>query len=62
MFAGIGYGLIGFFVSYVLSVKIGIGVAGISIGLSIGTTVYATLLMHFHLLADRLAFRSRWHS
>lgn len=60
LFAGIGYWLIGFSLSYVLGLKTGLGVIGIWIGISIGTTVYAgLLLLRFELLANRLALQSR---
>ncbi|ODM72150.1 MATE family efflux transporter [Bradyrhizobium elkanii] len=56
LFAGIAYWLIGFSLSYVLSLKIGLGAIGIWIGLSIGKAVYAALLVvRFQLLAIRLA-------
>lgn len=56
LFAGIGYWLIGFSLSYVLGLKIGLGAIGIWIGLSTGTTVYAGLLvLRFRLLATRFA-------
>lgn len=56
LFAGIAYWLIGFLLCYLLSLKIGLGVIGIWIGLSIGSTVYAGLLvLRFRLLANRLA-------
>lgn len=52
----IAYWIIGFSLSYVLSVKMGLGVIGIWTGLSIGTTVYAVLLVaRFQLLANRFA-------
>ncbi|MHB0773838.1 MATE family efflux transporter [Bradyrhizobium sp. 1.29L] len=58
LFAGISYWLIGFSLSYVLSLKIGLGAIGIWIGLSFGTTVYAVLLvLRFRLLANRLALQ-----
>ncbi|WP_084800135.1 MATE family efflux transporter [Bradyrhizobium sp. Ai1a-2] len=51
LFAGIAYWLIGASLSYVLGFKIGLGAIGIWIGLSIGTAVYAALLvMRFQLL------------
>ncbi|UPK34505.1 MATE family efflux transporter [Bradyrhizobium sp. 186] len=54
LFAGIAYWLIGFSLSYVLSLKIGLGAVGIWIGLSIGKAVYAGLLvLRFELLASR---------
>ncbi|KRR09897.1 MATE family efflux transporter [Bradyrhizobium valentinum] len=55
LFAAIAYWLIGFPFSYALSLKIGLGAIGIWIGLSIGTTVYAALLvLRFLLLANKL--------
>lgn len=58
LFAGIAYWLIGFSLSYVLGVKIGLGAIGIWIGLSVGTTIYAGLLvLRFRLLANRLALQ-----
>ncbi|MDA9421025.1 MATE family efflux transporter [Bradyrhizobium sp. CCBAU 53380] len=63
LFAGIAYWLIGFPLSYVLSLKIGLGAIGIWIGLSIGTTVYAVLLViRFQQLATRLALRRRYQN
>lgn len=60
LFAGIGYWLIGISLSYVLSVKVGLGAIGLWIGLSIGTIVYAALLVpRFQLLASKLARHSR---
>ncbi|WP_245508913.1 MATE family efflux transporter [Bradyrhizobium nanningense] len=60
LLAGIAYWPIGFSLSYVLSFKVGLGVIGIWIGLSIGTTAYAGLLvLRFQLLANRLALQSR---
>lgn len=59
LFAGIAYWLIGLSSSYLLGVKVGLGPIGIWIGLSIGTTVYAVLLVaRFLLLANRLALQS----
>lgn len=58
LLGGIAYWLIGFSISYVLSLKLGLGAVGIWIGLSIGTTVYAGLLVvRFRLLAIRFAFK-----
>lgn len=60
LFAGIAYSPIGFSLSYVLSLKVGLGVIGIWIGLSIGTAVYALLLVRrFQLLANRFPLQSR---
>lgn len=59
LFAGISYWLIGFSLSYVLSLKMGFGAIGIWIGLSIGTTIYGGLLvMRFLLLASRFSSQS----
>ncbi|MEY9981464.1 MATE family multidrug resistance protein [Bradyrhizobium yuanmingense] len=59
VFAAVSYWLIGLVLSYVLSVKVGLGAVGIWIGLSIGTSVYAGLLvLRFHLLANRLSLQS----
>lgn len=62
LFAAIAYWPIGFSLSYVLGLKLGLGAVGIWIGLSIGTTVCAVLLvLRFHLVANRPAlYRSRW--
>lgn len=60
LFAGVAYWLIGFSLSYVVGLKIGLGPIGVWIGLSIGATVYAALLVvRFHLLAGRLARQNR---
>ncbi|MCP1838433.1 MULTISPECIES: MATE family efflux transporter [unclassified Bradyrhizobium] len=54
LFACIAYWPIGFSLSYALSAKMGLGVVGIWIGLSVGTTVHAGLLvLRFQLLANR---------
>ncbi|MDF0523173.1 MATE family efflux transporter [Bradyrhizobium yuanmingense] len=59
LFVGIAYWLIGFSLGYVLGLKIGLGAIGIWIGLSIGTTIYAGLLvLRFQLLASRRAFKA----
>jgi MATE family multidrug resistance protein len=59
LFAVVGYWLIGFSLSYVLAFKTSLGAVGVWVGLSIGTAVYATLLvLRFRLLANRLAFRA----
>jgi MATE family multidrug resistance protein len=56
LFAGLGYWLIGFPLSYMLAFRTGLGAIGVWIGLSIGTAVYAALLvLRFRLLANRLA-------
>ncbi|WP_024516412.1 MATE family efflux transporter [Bradyrhizobium sp. Tv2a-2] len=55
LFAGIGYWLIGFCLSCVLGFHTGLGAVGVWIGLSIGTAVYATLLiLRFRQLTRRL--------
>jgi len=60
LFAGVAYWLIGFSLSYVLGLKLGLGAIGIWIGLSIGTATYAGfLVLRFQLLANRLALQSR---
>ncbi|MGY3146585.1 MATE family multidrug resistance protein [Bradyrhizobium sp. USDA 3397] len=59
LFVGIAYWLIGFSLGYVLGLKIGLGAIGIWIGLSIGTTIYAGLLvLRFQLLASRRALKA----
>ncbi|MDA9391351.1 multidrug transporter MatE [Bradyrhizobium sp. CCBAU 45394] len=58
LFVGIAYWLIGFSLGYVLGLKIGLGAIGIWIGLSIGTTIYAGLLvLRFQVLASGRALR-----
>lgn len=60
LFALAAHWVISLPLSYALGVKVGIGVIGIWIGLSIGTAVYAAVLvLRFVVLADRLRFRSR---
>ncbi|WP_407175628.1 MATE family efflux transporter [Bradyrhizobium sp. STM 3562] len=57
----VAYWPIGFSLSYLLGLEVGLGAIGIWIGLSIGRTVCATLLvLRFHLLASRLGFQSRY--
>jgi len=59
LLAGIAYWLIGFSLSYVLGLKIGLGAIGIWLGLSIGAAVHAALLvMRFQVLASRIALQS----
>lgn len=54
LFAGIAYWLVGFFLSYLLSLKLGLGAIGIWIGLSIGKALYAILLvLRFLLLTSK---------
>ncbi|MGY8662392.1 MATE family efflux transporter [Bradyrhizobium sp. UFLA05-109] len=58
LFACIANWAIGFTLSYVLGLKIGLGAIGIWIGLSVGTTVYAGfLVLRFLLLASRFALQ-----
>ena len=45
LYAGIGYWLVGFCLSWLLAFHTGLGAPGVWIGLSIGTAVYATLLV-----------------
>jgi MATE family multidrug resistance protein len=55
LFAGIGYWLVGFTVACLLGFHTAFGAAGVWIGLSCGTAVYAVLLVwRFHSLTDRL--------
>jgi MATE family multidrug resistance protein len=55
LFAGIGYWLIGFTIACLLGFHTAFGAAGVWIGLSCGTAVYAVLLVwRFHSLTDRL--------
>ena len=56
LFATISYWLIGFASAYALAFLVKLNAAGVWIGLSLGTAVYATLLiLRFRLLARRLA-------
>jgi MATE family multidrug resistance protein len=56
LFAAISYWIIGFWLSYLLGFWTTLGAVGIWFGLSIGTVIYATLLvLRFRLLARRLA-------
>jgi MATE family multidrug resistance protein len=58
LFAAISYWLIAFPLACVLGFRTPLGAVGVWIGLSVGTTVYATLLvLRFRLLASRLALR-----
>ena len=53
-FAGLGYWLIGFPLSWLLGFHSALGATGVWVGLSIGTAVYATLLvLRFRLLSRR---------
>ncbi len=57
LFAGVGYWLIGFSTSYLLAFRAGLGAIGVWIGLSLGTVVYAALLvLRFQRLARRPEF------
>lgn len=59
LFMGIAYWLIGFSLSYVLGLKMGLGPIGIWISLSVGTTVCAgVLVLRFRLLVARLILQS----
>ena len=56
LFAAISYWLIGFSTACVLGFRTELGAIGVWIGLSVGTAIYATLLiLRFRLLASRLA-------
>jgi multidrug resistance protein, MATE family len=56
LFAAISYWLIGFTLACLLGFRTGLGAIGVWIGLSVGTAIYATLLiLRFRLLASRLA-------
>ena len=56
LFAVIGYWIIGFSAAWLLAFHADLGAVGVWIGLSIGTTVYATLLtLRFIRLANRVA-------
>jgi MATE family multidrug resistance protein len=56
LFAAISYWLIGFTMACLLGFRTGLGAIGVWIGLSVGTAIYATLLiLRFRLLASRLA-------
>jgi MATE family multidrug resistance protein len=56
LFAAISYWVIGFWLSYLLGFRTTLGAVGIWFGLSIGTVIYATLLvLRFRLVAGRLA-------
>lgn len=60
LFIGIAYWLIGFSLSYLLGLKMGLGIVGIWIGLSTGTTIYAGLLvLRFIILANRGVLQSQ---
>jgi MATE family multidrug resistance protein len=54
LFALIGYWLVGFPSAWVLAFHAGLGAVGVWIGLSVGTSVYASLLiLRFHRLANK---------
>jgi MATE family multidrug resistance protein len=56
LFAAISYWLIGFTTACLLGFRTELGAIGVWIGLSVGTAIYATLLiLRFRLLASRLA-------
>jgi multidrug resistance protein, MATE family len=56
LFAVIGYWLIGFTGAWALAFWMSLGAVGVWIGLSVGTAVYATLLvLRFRAQARRLA-------
>lgn len=56
LFAAVSYWLIGFTTAYLLGFRTELGAIGVWIGLSVGTAIYATLLiLRFRLLASRLA-------
>ena len=58
LFAVLSYWLIGFPCACWLGFWTAIGAVGVWIGLSVGTAVYAVLLLlRFRLLASRLAFQ-----
>jgi MATE family multidrug resistance protein len=58
LFAAISYWMIGFPLAYALGFHTSLGAIGVWIGLSVGTAVYAILLvLRFRLLASRLALR-----
>ncbi|MBV8916885.1 MAG: MATE family efflux transporter, partial [Bradyrhizobium sp.] len=55
MFAATGYWLVGFPSAWVLAFHAGLGAVGVWIGLSVGSAVYASLLItRFRLLVNRL--------
>ena len=56
LFAAISYWLIGFTLACLLGFQTPLGAIGVWVGLSVGTAIYATLLvLRFRLLASRLA-------
>jgi MATE family multidrug resistance protein len=58
LFAAISYWMIGFPLAYALGFHTSLGAIGVWVGLSVGTAVYATLLvLRFRLLANKLALR-----
>jgi multidrug resistance protein, MATE family len=57
LFAAVGYWLVGFTLSYLLAFRTGLDAVGVWIGLSIGTAVYAALLvLRFRRLVRELQF------
>lgn len=59
LFAGISYWIIGFSLSYTLSLKLGLNAVGVWIGLSIGAAVHAALLVsRFYLLASNISLQA----
>jgi multidrug resistance protein, MATE family len=61
LFAAVSYWVIGFSAAYVLAFMTPFGAAGVWIGLSVGTAVYATLLvLRFHRLANRFGLANRF--
>lgn len=56
LFAGTAYWVVGFSLSYVLGLKVGLGAIGIWIGMSVGKAICAAfVVLRFQLLASRLA-------
>lgn len=61
VFVSIAYCLIGFLLCYLLGLKIGFGVTGIWIGLSIGMNSYTGLLiLRFRQLTNRIALQDQY--
>ncbi|MCK1661248.1 MATE family efflux transporter [Bradyrhizobium sp. 151] len=59
LFTGISYWTIGFSLSYMLGLKVGLNAVGVWIGLSIGTAVHAVLVVsRFYLLASKGALHT----
>ena len=58
LFATFSYWLVGFTCAWVLGFRTSLGASGVWVGLSVGTVVFAVLLiLRFRLLANRLALR-----